>query len=217
MIHDAIAGPLAFSVINLGDGHSVTIGQLPDHLLLSDDQFEVLWQMHPVEHARIVIHGRSTPIPRWHRAYGRDYRFSGQVAAAVGVPSILQPLLDWGQAVVDDRLNGILVNWCDGALDHYIGPHHDDQRQLVNGTSIMTISFGEERVFRLVHGQNTNKGESVGRRKHDLMATPGSVIVIPWATNIHWKHCVPKSRRYRGRRISITLRAFSNSDATGRS
>ena len=216
MIRDTTANPLAFSVVGLDDGHSVSIGKVPAHLLLSDKEFETLWQMHPSEHSRILIHGRQTPIPRWHRAFGNDYRFSGQVATALDVPAILKPLLEWARVAVDDRLNGILVNWYDGALGHYIGPHHDDQRQLVVGTPIVTISFGEERIFRMLRARNDSAAETMSNRKHDFTATTGGVIVIPWSTNRVWKHCVPKSARYRGRRISITLRAFRAAESARR-
>ncbi len=208
MIRQATNDQPPFTRQDLGDGNSVSIGKVPDHLLLNDKEFETLWQMHPSEHNRILIHGRQTPIPRWHRAFGNDYRFSGQVATALDVPAILKPLLEWGRVAVDDRLNGILVNWYDGALGHYIGPHHDDQRQLVVGTSIVTVSFGEERLFRMLRARNDSAGETMSNCKHDFTATTGGVIVIPWSTNRVWKHCVPKSTRYRGRRISITLRAF---------
>ena len=32
----------------------------------------------------------------------------------------------------------------------------------------------------------------------------------PYDTNLVWKHAVPKSARYRARRISVTLRAFAS-------
>jgi hypothetical protein len=43
----------------------------------------------------------------------------------------------------------------------------------------------------------------------DISLPNGSVIVIPWETNPAWTHSVPASRRFQGRRISVTLRAFS--------
>jgi alkylated DNA repair dioxygenase AlkB len=79
-----------------------------------------------------------------------------------------------------------------------MGPHVDDTRDLVPETPIVTISFGQQRVFRL----------SRARARYDLVAEPSSVIVLPWATNLAWKHAVPRFKRYRGRRVSVTLRAY---------
>ena len=66
--------------------------------------------------------------------------------------------------------------------------------------SAFTISLGEQRTFRLT------RKETKGRR--DFPATDGAVFVTPWETNLAWKHQVTKSARGKGRRISITLRAF---------
>ena len=69
---------------------------------------------------------------------------------------------------------------------------------MVADAPIVTISFGETRTFRLTRG----------KEKRDFEAVSGAVFVLPYSTNLAWKHAVPKSVRYRGRRISVTLRAF---------
>jgi alkylated DNA repair dioxygenase AlkB len=104
-------------------------------------------------------------------------------------------------------LNGLLLNWYDARLGHYIGPHSDAFQDLVPQSPIVTISLGETRVFRL---SQTRTLEGIRRQvyRFDLRATHGSVIILPWRTNLAWKHAVPRSRRYVARRISITLRAF---------
>jgi len=71
---------------------------------------------------------------------------------------------------------------------------------MVVGAPIVTISLGEERVFRLTHPKR--------KVTSDFIARDGSVFVTPYETNLAWKHAVPRFARYRGRRISITLRAF---------
>ena len=107
----------------------------------------------------------------------------------------------WDDARFDARLNGLLLNWYEGP-GHYIGPHHDSIKHMVRGAPIVTVSFGETRTFRLTRG----KGES--QQTRDFPATPGTVFVEPFATNLVWKHAVPKSVRYTSRRISVTFRAF---------
>ena len=75
---------------------------------------------------------------------------------------------------------------------------------MVEGSPIVTVSFGETRTFRLTRG----KGEDA--RALDVAATDGTVFVMPYDTNRVWKHAVPKSARYKGRRISVTFRAFES-------
>ena len=148
------------------------------------------------------MHGRPVEIPRWQQAYGRNYRFSGITSPAVTVPDILAPYLQWVREMVDERLNGLLLNWYQADRGHYIGSHHDDARDLLPGSPIVTISIGDARVFRL---RVPNKKGSI-----DHEATHGTVFVMPWDTNRAVKHEVPRSAAAQGRRISITARAFAD-------
>lgn len=183
---------------DLGDGLSVLVGRLPDELVWSPEAFREAWALHPDVRPTIFLHGREVVIPRWQQAYGADYHFSGQVSRSVPVPPLLQPLLDWTRAAIHPSLNGLLLNWYDGP-GHYIGPHRDSVANMAADAPIVTVSFGEARTFRM----------SLGRQKRDFLAENGCVIVIPQATNAVWKHSVPKSKRYAGRRISVTVRAFT--------
>ncbi len=186
--------------VNLDAVHTLELGQLPDALVPSNAEFNALWEAHPAEPHLIHIHGRRVRTPRWQQAYGADYHFSGQTYEAVATPSCLQPLVAWAQNAIHPQLNGVLVNWYDGSLGHYIGKHRDSIVNMVEGSPIVTISFGEERIFRMRPYRQS------GFR--DFPAAHGSVIVIPWATNRAWTHEVPAAVRFRDRRISVTLRAF---------
>ncbi len=119
---------------------------------------------------------------------------------ALPVPADLEPFRDWARHAINEQLNGLLLNWYDGQLGHYIGPHHDSTKNMVDGAPIVTISLGESRTFRLTHPRL--------KAHKDFFADNGSVFIMPYDTNLAWKHSVPKSTKCRGRRISITLRAF---------
>jgi alkylated DNA repair dioxygenase AlkB len=68
----------------------------------------------------------------------------------------------------------------------------------------VTISLGEERIFRL-RRYRVKGGGSV-----DLRVRHGTILVMPLDANRAWTHEVPGYARQRGRRISITLRAFED-------
>ena len=194
----------SFQCHECGRGCAVWLGSLPSTLLLTRTQFNELWQLHPGEHAEIKIHGRKVRIPRWQQAYGADYHFSGQVNRALPIPPLLQKLLRWNRQEIDAQLNGLLLNWYDGSRGHYIGPHRDSTKNMVCGAPIVTISFGEERVFRLRAWRAGNKLAPI-----DLKVVDGSVLVMPFETNRLFTHEVPASKKRLGRRISVTLRAFN--------
>lgn len=150
------------------------------------------------------MHGRLVRTPRWQQAYGRDYFYTGRVNAALPIPDELEPLHSWVRKTISSDLNGLLLNWYDGALGHYIGRHRDSVRGLVKGSCIVTVSLGEERTFRLRPWPNRT-----GSKRIDFPASDGTVFVTPWETNLAFTHEVPRSVTQLGRRISVTFRAFS--------
>jgi alkylated DNA repair dioxygenase AlkB len=194
-----------FTTHDLGDGRTFLTGVLPSELVWDDAAFESVWEARPAAKPTIHLHGRRVEIPRWQRAYGADYHFSGQTMAADPVPDFGTPLLDWAREAVHPGLNGLLLNWYDGP-GHYIGPHRDSVRGMVADAPIVTLSFGERRTFRLTRVAETAK------ETRDFATTHGAAFVLPYATNRAWKHGVPKSARYTGRRISVTMRAFVADD-----
>ena len=191
-----------FEAHGLEDGHRFFIGRLPGELCPDSAGFEVLWELHPSDYHVIQMHGRPVKTARWQQAYGADYHYTGRTNAALPVPPILESLQSWARRVIDDRLNGLLLNWYDGTLGHSIGPHNDSTTNLVPGAPIVTISFGEERIFRLTHSQQ--------KVKRDFLAEAGTVFIMPYDTNLALKHAVPRRARYRSRRISTTFRAFQS-------
>ena len=174
---------------------------------MTSEQFEALWELQPVEPQRIRMSGRMVDIPRRQKAFGHSYQFYGQTSVASPTPELLEPYLQSAQAAVDSRLNGLLLNWYSGELRHYIGPHRDDTRQRFEGSPIVTISLGEQRIFRLTREEKLD-GRRTVMDKREFVVDAGSVMILPWTTNLAWKHSVPHFARYRGRRVSITLRAF---------
>lgn len=185
----------------LDGGHCIFRRTMPDELLPNEAAFDALWAKHPPEFHRIQIHGRIVPTPRWQQAYGRAYQYSGSRNEALPIPLELVPYLRWCQREIDARLNGVLVNWYDGALGHYIGPHRDSTAGLIKGAPIVTLSFGEQRTFRLRPWK--------GKGKLDFEAVHGCVFILPYETNFAWTHEAPKSKRLTRRRISLTFRGFA--------
>lgn len=196
---DKLFNPVAH---DLGGGVHFLAGITPAELVWANHLFDEVWQLHPAEKHRIMMHGRLVETPRWQQAYGRDYHYTGRTNAALPLPHSLAPLLAWVRSAIEERLNGVLVNWYDGPT-HYIGPHQDSIKGIVPGTPIVTASFGETRVFRLT------KGKGAIQETLDFPAPSGTVFAMPWDTNLAWKHSVPKSARHHGRRISVTFRAFN--------
>jgi alkylated DNA repair dioxygenase AlkB len=199
----------AFTRHSLDDRHSLWSGETPAELGGApgeedgaDVGFEALWNLHPPDYPEILMHGRMVKTPRWQQAYGTDYRFSQIVNAGLPIPPLLKPCLDWACGAIDRRLNGLLLNWYDGALGHYIGAHRDSTDSMIDGAPIVTISYGGTRSFRLRPWKKRGAGFK------DFAAPHGTVFILPYDTNLTWTHEVPRTKAQTDRRISITMRAF---------
>jgi len=186
--------------IALDETHHVLVGSLPEALIPDTAGFEALWALHPGDFHEIKMHGRLVRTPRWQQAYGADYRYTGNTNRALPLTGEMERLLAWSREVFEPRLNGLLFNWYDGASGHYIGKHRDSDQNRIEGTPIVTISFGEERVFRMRPWR--------GQGFVDVPAVNGGVIVIPWNTNRAFTHEVPAPKGAKGKRISVTIRGF---------
>jgi len=198
--------PVAFNGFDrvvLPDGNPFFIGHLPDELIPDERVFESMWKLRPKDFHEITVHGKKTKTPRWQQAFVNDYEFSGTKNVALELPSQFELVVNWAKSQVDPRLTGVLANWYDPALKHYIGGHHDKIGGLVEWSPIVMISFGGDRVFELTH---------VLCSKKDFVCTNGSVFILPWITNLSWKHGIPKRAKYDKRRISVTIRAFAEQE-----
>lgn len=190
-----------FDQITLNDQHMLYMSSSNTIFEVPPSHVEALWNLHPNHFHTLFIHGKKVLTPRWQQAFGKNYRYSGSKNNALPIPNELAHYLKWCQNHIDDRLNGMLLNWYDGQSDHYIGAHRDDTRDLITGTPIVTISLGEERIFRM------RPWKSKGFK--NITLRHGDIIIIPWETNLSWTHEVPSFKKYQGKRISITIRAFS--------
>ena len=190
----------SYQKIYLDDTHYIEYYPSVTDFTASPAMFETLWQQHPAEYHDILMHGKWVKTPRWQQAYGKNYEYTGSKNNALPISDIHQKYLRWCHEKIDTRLNGLLINWYDAQHKHYIGKHRDSPKGLLNGSPIVTITHGEERIFRF--------RPFGGKGYTDFPVRNGDVWVIPWAANKRFTHEIPHFTKYKGRRISVTLRAY---------
>jgi alkylated DNA repair dioxygenase AlkB len=189
-----------FEEIKLDEDVVIYTSNIIDVFNLDYNGFTEIWNEHPEEFHKVKMYGKKIPTPRWQQAYGKNYSYTGSKNNALPIPDNLKKFLKWSCANIDNRLNGLLLNWYDGQKAHYIGAHRDDTKDLYLYSPIVTISLGQERIFRM------RKYKKKGFK--DITIRNGEVIVVPWNTNKEWTHEVPSFKKYNGKRVSITLRAY---------
>ena len=81
-----------------------------------------------------------------------------------------------------------------------MGWHSDDEKALGTNSTIASLSLGAERKFCLKHKQT--------RQTVSLILENGSLLVMKDATQTHWLHSVPKSKKITTPRINLTFRTI---------
>jgi len=172
---------------------------LPEEVALTPEDVEVLWSMRPARPHQIKVFGKLLDTPRLQQAYGKDYKFSGTVSRGLPIPTFLKPLMAYLNKRLGVRTNMLLVNWYRDGED-YISMHSDDEKQVKLNTPVITVSFGVTRDFVLKN--KTTKERIV------IPVENNSVLVMkPGCQQTH-THGVPKRKKIKDYRISVTLREF---------
>lgn len=187
----------------LDDSSWIEQGTLP---ATTSYNFDALWQLHPEEYGKVYIHGKLISTPRWQQSYMKPYWFSGMNHPAKELPDLVMPFLDWVNKLYETKwvFNQVLINWyADG--HHYIGPHADDEKQLVPGSPIISLSLGETRKFRI---RDKNERKIV----KDIDMPNETCIAMCGEMQKHYLHEVPKITGNKGidmgKRINITFQVF---------
>ncbi|ETK74779.1 hypothetical protein L917_18238 [Phytophthora nicotianae] len=200
----------------------------PEDLRLADEDTEEAltwsalfmraWEAHPKQHDTIMMFGKPAKLPRFQQLCGEmgSYRYSGKTfEAQQKFPPGLRHAVHQMQRIVENpttqhhtRLTGGLVNWYENG-DHYIGPHADDERDMMSCSPIVALSLGATRrfVFTKKASKTAPQGEEAVARM-ELQIKDGDLMIMGGTTQRTHKHAVPKMARCRDPRISVTLRCF---------
>jgi alkylated DNA repair dioxygenase AlkB len=184
------------TLINSRDGEVFYLPQVfhPSQNYFSKLLAKVNWQAEQVQ-----VYGRWHCLRRQTAWYGTaNYRYSGQIKLAQAwLPEILE-IKTKVQELTKDFYQGVLINhYPDGLAG--IGWHADDERDLVPGAAIASVSFGATRRFDLRHRDG-------GQLSLDL--EDGSVLLMVGELQQHWKHQIPVQRKIKAPRINLTFRVM---------
>ena len=198
----------------------------------SDADFEETWATHPSHKPTGLMYGKSVTFHRYQQSYGYDYKFTGQVAAALPLTAVPAPatvVLDALRSVESaaEPQNSALFNFYDGGSD-YMGAHSDDERQLHRGAPILSLSWchprPHQRRFRLLPKDGVRDAcvpsawRVGGLKGAVVMLGDGDLIVMGGACQTTHKHEVMPARtrelsEQHGRRINLTVRSFADDSA----
>jgi alkylated DNA repair dioxygenase AlkB len=187
------------------DSYVVEMGHLPDDARMSASVFAAIWDLHPKERGFVKMFGKKSLVPRYHAVFGPSYKFNGMTDAPLPLdhPYLLS-LLAWVQRHSGKPYEGMLINWYKSGLD-YVGPHSDDEKEIVPGEPIYSFSFGQARDFVI---RSKKPMETGGYYRKVISMTDNSLIIMGGEMQQHFKHSVPKRALSTcpNERINITFR-----------
>jgi alkylated DNA repair dioxygenase AlkB len=163
--------------------------------LFAQLQAELVWQ----EEA-IFIYGRWVKVPRlmcWHGDKEAWYRYSGVNHAPLPWTPVLQAIRERVEKQCQCSFNSVLANLYRNG-DDSMGCHADDEKELGLNPVIASLSFGDERLFRLSHKKS--------KEKLDIVLGHGDLLVMAGILQHHWLHAVPKTKKLKTPRINLTFR-----------
>lgn len=145
--------------------------------------------------------GREVSVPRkvaFLGDHGLCYRYSGKDHYAHGWPDWLLDAKQEAERLSGQRFNCVLVNWYQDG-DDYMGWHSDSESVLGPAPVVAMLSLGAPRdfVFRL-------KGNH--KIKHEVCLADASWLVMGASTQALWQHSLPKRKKVKEERISLTFR-----------
>jgi alkylated DNA repair dioxygenase AlkB len=134
---------------------------------------------------------------RWTASYGKSYDYNNMTYEAIPFPDIFTNVLNEIEREIGFRPNNCLINlYHDG--NSSMGYHSDNTDVLNDGTGVVIISLGSDRILRFK--SKTDPTDMV-----DFNLINGSLFYMDDVTQSNWLHSIPKSDTT-DPRISLTFR-----------
>lgn len=156
----------------------------------------------PWKHDEAVIFGKHIVTARkvaWYGDARFSYTYSGTTRHALPWTPRLLELKELAERLCGARFNSCLLNlYHDGSEG--MAWHSDDEKSLGKNSTIASVSFGAERRFCFKHKRTGQSAE--------IVLEHGSLLVMKDATQTHWLHSIPKSKRITTPRINLTFRTM---------
>lgn len=156
------------------------------------------------EHDEVTIFGKHHITKRkvaWYGDNSCSYTYSGTTRHALPWTKELLELKNLVEEKSGNTFNACLLNLYHNG-DEGMGWHSDDEKEIISQSSIASLSFGAERKFCFKHKQT--------KQQASCMLQNGSLLIMRGATQIHWLHSLPKSKKITAPRINLTFRLMKN-------
>lgn len=135
----------------------------------------------------------------WYGDSELSYTYSKIERKAKPWPAVLWEIKEYLEKSTQTTFNSCLGNLYHNG-EEGMSWHSDDEPELKHNGSIASLSFGAIRQFQFKHQRD--------QTKIALELLPGSLLMMQGATQQHWKHQLPVSKKVGSPRINLTFRTI---------
>lgn len=156
-------------------------------------------------HDQVTLFGKTHRTKRkvaWYADGPITYRYSGNSKIALTWTDILLHIRAKVEEASHTSYNACLLNLYHSG-EEGMSWHSDAEKELKENGSIASLSLGAKRKFSFKH---RNSAEKV-----DLYLEHGSLLVMKGATQTHWLHQLPATKKVAEPRINLTFRQMNES------
>ncbi|MEP2775286.1 MAG: alpha-ketoglutarate-dependent dioxygenase AlkB [Luteolibacter sp.] len=154
----------------------------------------------PWQHDVTMMFGKRIVTARkvaWYADGGASYSYSGTTKQAHPWSDLLLGLKQAAEQRTGAEYNSCLLNLYHGG-DEGMGWHSDDEKEIVEGSSIASLSFGAERKFSFKH--------KLTKETVSVVLEDGSLLDMRGQTQRCWLHQLPKTKKVSAPRANLTFR-----------
>jgi alkylated DNA repair dioxygenase AlkB len=152
------------------------------------------------ENEVIYLFGKEITMNRKIAFYADDtitYTYSKKEKITKNWNEILFSIKEKIEAKTKTKYNACLLNLYFDGTDG-MGWHSDDENEIIQNSSIASISFGADRKFSFKHKKT--------KQTHSLILENGSLLEMKEDTQKNWLHALPKTKKIKNIRINLTFR-----------
>ncbi|WP_211235987.1 alpha-ketoglutarate-dependent dioxygenase AlkB family protein [Leisingera aquimarina] len=168
----------------------------------ADQFFQKLMQTVDWRHDEVIIYGKRIATKRkvaWYGDQGFCYTYSKVTKSADPWTKELLELRGLVQSRSGEEYNSCLLNLYHSG-DEGMSWHSDAEVDLKPDGAIGSLSLGATRRFSFRHKMSDHRV--------DVNLEHGSLLVMKDTTQSFWKHSLPKTKKVKSPRISLTFRTI---------
>ncbi|MBU2929133.1 alpha-ketoglutarate-dependent dioxygenase AlkB family protein [Winogradskyella psychrotolerans] len=183
------------------DGEVIYYGSIMS-IEKAHEYYEKLLQYIDWEYDKAIIFGKLITTKRKVAWYGDEpfnYTYSKTTKLALPWNQELLELKTLVEAKTGETFNSCLLNLYHSG-DEGMSWHSDREKDLKKDGAIGSLSFGAERKFLFKH--------KVTKQNVSVLLEKGSLLVMKGATQTHWLHRLPPTKKVKTPRINLTFRTI---------